>query len=767
MEFNIDQLKNKIQIIAYMAKTIPPAYKSKSILDLEALAILTALHSLQRYISNTKCYLLTDSRVLYYLFSQKVGDSSTKIRRWVLKLISDYPLITLKFIRTTSNLADYLTREGLLPGDLPKCNLNHLEITNFHSELPKEEFSLQEWMQFCNENPHYLSINQSPVESLNTMLTQTISNIERESRKWDFNTQPLLSLTSKIAVQNIQDLTTPLGILKERLSRENFIKNQKTDLKIIYDKCLQAENFTYTSEDNSSKYTLLLDLLMILEEEIWKIMVPRTLIGPLLAFIHLLGHMGTVKMLKNLDSYYYPNLYTIVRKFIGSCYGCFLNNSPNRKGKIGEYPIPNHPFEEISVDMAESLNKVGGFSHLLIVQCVLSDYLLIYPLRTKTAQEVCNILLYSVLQTFQVKSIHSDNGPAFRNQQWLKLLAAINIKVVNSSALNPSSRGKAERAVGQVKSMLKKMLTTSSSESLNWECLVYLVSKIYNNTITPRTNLTPHQIVFGKSENQENFWNLTTLVPVHHTVKKNQAFVKQMAADIQTMCNQAKENLLKLRTEAYDKINNKRMEKRFNKGDIVFVLDRYIIAGNPRPLKSKFHPSPFTVLKSFYTTVLVQRIADGFTTLYSSDDLKLYQKSDPLFQELPQPVQRVLLNDFSNFISEDFTTLMKFDPLDLPEGTQLTDTIQPTESDNSDIFNNKYFAQVQDEILKEENNQPLPVAPENEDIELDEPVIKPELPKITDIEQTKEPLLTIDKDPLEELLPTLNLPTIPEEEEGI
>ena len=122
LKFNIDSLKRKVQIIAYLAKSVPESYKSKSILDLEAMAILTALHSLQRYISNTKCYLLSDSRVLYYLFCQKVGDSSTKIRRWVLKLLSDYPLVTLHFVRTTANLADYLTRQGLPPGDLEKLN---------------------------------------------------------------------------------------------------------------------------------------------------------------------------------------------------------------------------------------------------------------------------------------------------------------------------------------------------------------------------------------------------------------------------------------------------------------------------------------------------------------------------------------------------------------------------------------------------------------------------------------------------------------------
>ena len=74
LEFNTDNLKNKVQIIAYLAKSVPEAFKSRSILDLEAFTILTALHSLQRYISNTKCHFLTDSRVLYYLFHQKVGD---------------------------------------------------------------------------------------------------------------------------------------------------------------------------------------------------------------------------------------------------------------------------------------------------------------------------------------------------------------------------------------------------------------------------------------------------------------------------------------------------------------------------------------------------------------------------------------------------------------------------------------------------------------------------------------------------------------------
>ena len=156
---SIDSLKNKVEIIAYMAKSVPDHFKSRSILDLEVFAILTALHSLQCYISNTECHLLTDSRVLYYLFHQKVGDSSTKIRRWVLKLISDYPMVKLYFIKTTENLADYLTRQGLPRGDLEKLNLKYTEVEDFYDKLPQIDFTLEEWMNFCNENPQYLTQN--------------------------------------------------------------------------------------------------------------------------------------------------------------------------------------------------------------------------------------------------------------------------------------------------------------------------------------------------------------------------------------------------------------------------------------------------------------------------------------------------------------------------------------------------------------------------------------------------------------------------------
>jgi hypothetical protein len=304
--------------------------------------------------------------------------------------------------------------------------------------------------------------------------------------------------------------------------------------------------------------------------------------------------MGVGKMLENLKNYYFPKKYTEVKRFVKICYPCFLAHKSNRKNILGEYPIPEYPFEEVSCDLAENLNMIKGYKNLLVIQDVLSDYIIIHPMKSKTSAEFAHIFMYSVLQNFNIKRIHSDNGPVFRNKEWLKTLSALNIKAINSSANNPSSRGKAERAVQQVKVIMKKILATASSNTLNWEFIPFLVSKVMNHTITPRTGFSPIEMVFGKSKLTESFLDLEPLFPLHHSIKGFKEDIEKINTEIMAMSKIAKTNLMELRDELHSKENPHRMDKskNFNKGDIVFAVDRYNIPGNSRPLKTTFLPSP-------------------------------------------------------------------------------------------------------------------------------------------------------------------------------
>ena len=657
VEFKLDHLKGKIQVVAYVAKTVPETFKSRPILDLEVFAILTALYSLQRFISGVKVQLLTDSRVLYYLFSSKIGNSSVKIRRWCLKLMADYPLVQLHFVRTTENLADFLTREGLPPGDCEKFNLNNVVIKDFYKDLPKVNFTLIEWINYVDSHPEYLMSNNQDPDGL--------------KQKADLSA---ITFSLSRGLENVKDIISPIEILKDRLSRSNIINAQKKEFSSLYEKCLASPNFELEISnglDRPDKYKLVSDLLMV-DKNFYKIFVPPSMRGVLLSYTHLLGHKGLDRMLADLQSYYFPNMYTITKQFITCCYACFLTNKGNRKTKIGIYPTPSYPFEEVTMDLAENLNTVNGFSHLLITQCALTDFVIIIPLKSKLSAEVTRAILNSIFQQFNVRKIHSDNGPCFRSAAWLEAMAALNIQIIASAALHPSGRGQVERLVGTIKLMLKRMLAIKSD--LNWEFLPYLCAKILNSSVSPKTNFRPHEMVFGSQDAKSSVFDIEKINHPHHLVQNYQQHIDKLSADIQEMTKLATEKLTQIRLLTNEKVNKNRIQKHFQVNDYVFVLDRYTVPGSSRPLKTKFHPSPYIVIRPLWTTTLIKRLADGFTALYSNDDLKKYSGNSPLFANLPPEVSRVLLHDFQDLMESDFSIITKHDKLDLPTGIELFDT---------------------------------------------------------------------------------------------
>jgi hypothetical protein len=111
-------------------------------------------------------------------------------------------------------------------------------------------------------------------------------------------------------------------------------------------------------------------------------------------------------------------------------------------------------------------------------------------------------------------------------------MACLNITVINSSSQNPSARGKAEKAIHIVKTMLKKMAAVSSSKTLNWECLPYLVTKIYNSTVVPRTGFTPLQMIFGNTELSKSQLTLENLVIVHHSIDNDSLKLKNLSENL-------------------------------------------------------------------------------------------------------------------------------------------------------------------------------------------------------------------------------------------
>ena len=239
-----------------------------------------------------------------------------------------------------------------------------------------------------------------------------------------------------------------------------------------------------------------------------------------------------------------------------------------------------------------------------------------------------------------------------------------------TSALHPQGRGKIEKLVGIIKMMMKRILATK--EDYNWENLPYICAKAYNSSISPRTGFRPDAMLFGTDNICKSFPEVE-IAPPHFLVKNNKIHLESISKDIRSSALIAKEKLSEIRLAIQEKVNKTRIEPIFKVNDIVFNLDTRKIPGATRPLKLKLSNSPFVVLKVLPVTCLVKRLSDGFTALYAKDDLKIYNKVSPLFRDLPIEIKHALIYSFEDFLSTDFSTIAKYDDLDLPNGIPLMD----------------------------------------------------------------------------------------------
>ena len=245
-----------------------------------------------------------------------------------------------------------------------------------------------------------------------------------------------------------------------------------------------------------------------------KLIVPTILVSCLLAYHHLItAHGGIIRLTASLHTYYFKNKAKLIKELASRCLACQLVNTSSKREEIGLYPVPKTPFQVVCLDLAENLNPIAGYSHMLIAIDPLSDGTYIFPLKSKSCNEVGQIILYSLLQIFPIQIIISDNGPAFANRKFTKLLATLGIERTRVSALSPASRGLVESRVKLIKTILKKYMT--SQEDYTWRSLGLLATKLLNNSISPKTGHPPNKMIFGHYDELPFLKGVGKIHPLH------------------------------------------------------------------------------------------------------------------------------------------------------------------------------------------------------------------------------------------------------------
>jgi hypothetical protein len=661
--FNLEELKNRIEIVYFYSKMIPEADKNKEILSLESLGLLNSLTTLAPLVKIANLTAITDSKPLFLLFNKSVHNMHSKISRYCLRLKQEFPDLKLRFIKSQNNLSDFLSRgHKISKVDTKRMPLKYIDLLDDYENILQKNhsYTLSEWEQLVDNNGQFLTsnapsggdqskrINRSEYSSdQSKTIIRSIdqSNTNTDNNQLIKNTGSINTITGH---NKVHDHMSHLNqLLYDRSNMANIIIEQNLEFQDEIIRCKNSKDFEIPfDKDNTQK--LINGVLFRVNKSSLKIILPETLISPIICLTHLsLNHIGLGKMLVSLDTYYIKNLDSLIRKFLSCCFHCFINN--HGKGeKYGLTPLPTHVGGTIGLDLAEDVGQVGVYRHILIGTCLLSNLMIAWPLKSKTAAQVLPIVLFYLFQTFNTRQIIADGGPCFRHEQFVKTLKSLNIRRVNLASRSPFKNGFSEKAVCLIKANLKKYLADDPSK--NWVARLAYIVRAFNTTKSPITGYSPLETLYGSTSANaySSFINVQNkeLAPPFQSNAELTAEIKKISEQVHKMKSEYQKAQITRK-------NKNRILHHFAVRDYVFIFNFEKTKGVSTPLRPKYSPDVYIVETVYKKSLVAKRLADNHTVLVSHNQAKKFNAKLVAQLNIPNEIAKLYLKKFEDLTKDD------------------------------------------------------------------------------------------------------------------
>ena len=638
--YDLNKLEKRLEICSYFGRTIPEAEKKLSIFEKEVQGLTHSLDHFRKLIGHSPLTVLVDNKAMYLAMSPKIQHMYPKVYRWALKIHTQFPQIEMQFVKGNRNISDWLTRSyAVRPKDLVRIPLKEISVSSKIDELIDfdKTYTLSEFREFCEDNDDLIvpAIGQKPQTTV-----CSIKYLQKSHAKFH----------------------APLIPLKQKLEHENIRKEQRIEFDDIYQDCLNAPDFTF--KDKNVTYKLVNGLILRSEDEGPKILLPTSLIGMICSYIHLAyTHAGETKMKSLLDTYYFKNKYTHIRKICSSCYGCFMNNPNSGQDYIGGYPVPRYALEVVHGDYMQSLPGNYGHFHVLVMSCPLSGILMTFPVKNLTSEVAVGIMSRFIFPYFTVKTFVSDAGTVFTSDHFRDAMKLFNIQKIEIARLAPAHNGPAEKAIHLFKTALRKYTTKESQQS--WYGLVPFLTRIHNTTPRNKTGMTPLSLLFGNHEHAKSPFDLE-LWPDNKVFMNDAQDLEKMNLERERLVRIARERLIEVNAELKKDRNKNTVKREYKPGDIVFTRNRKYTQGVSPALKTKWSPDPFVVLRGLSSSAVIMRIADGSRFYYRNYDIKRPNAFATEELDIPNEVKPYLSIPVAKYKDRAYALIRKHAVFDFP-----------------------------------------------------------------------------------------------------
>lgn len=293
----------------------------------------------------------------------------------------------------------------------------------------------------------------------------------------------------EIDIEQIFEVNTNEFDSEEYRDLKNVIENNQNrlpDLKV---------------EDNLVLKRLRQENCEFLGEYEWRIWVPEHLTHHLIQKAHdspTSAHGGTRKTLSRLrQQFYWPNMTSQVRQYVGKCITCKETKSVNYNTKttLGNEVKTERPFQKIYIDfLGKYPRSKCGNAYIFIVVDHFSKFVCLKAMREATASNVIRFLVEEIFRKFGVpETVHSDNGAQFNSKQFKDMIKVYQINHLQTAPYSPQSN--ASERVNQ--SVLAAIRAYLENDHRDWDLYLSEIECALRTSVHAATGVSPFFALFG------------------------------------------------------------------------------------------------------------------------------------------------------------------------------------------------------------------------------------------------------------------------------
>lgn len=612
--------------IAFASRSLKPAEKKYSAIELEALAIWWSVtQKFRPYIEGQPFFLETDHKPLLSIMTKPCQNA--RVERWMTTL-QQYDMIIRHISGKNNTTADALSR---FPVDKPSA---------FDDETPL--------LVSSSTQTDDLSINvvttRSMTRSRPPLASSPIVSTESSSDPSDPLSRPAnLSLSSPtdtasspaqlpaLPFTSVSSSSTPLAkpgfcLPKPRNHMHLFDydilnEHQNRDPDIAPLKRSSPLDSRYTLDEHN---VLCRNITRKNSSLVQLPYVPASLVSHVLSTYHDSalngGHFGIKRTFYKIrDRFFWPHLYRDVQRHVLVCRGCRSHKPSRRKpdGHLLSLEPPRGVWERLAMDYVGPVPQSdSGNKYFLVLTDLFSKFVITKAVSDNTSATAAKFLLYDVFLHYGTPlEIITDNGQHFVSALYESLLALTRCCHVRTTPYNPQSNGQCERHNATI---VPNLLALSNRSHSNWDKQLQPVTFNYNTTRHDTTGFTPFELMFARRPRL--LADLPVSVPSPPRPFSNDHYqVLQQFIQHAKMATSA--NILHHQTSTKHRYDRHRSNPDYSIGQTVLIR-------NHQPLRNKFSPKfigPYTVTHRLRShTYRVQNNVNGQQTQVHVRDLRSF-----------------------------------------------------------------------------------------------------------------------------------------------